>query len=118
VALGNPDRLRDADLQVAAWEATASVRQRARRAALDRFAALAGTGRTVHEPEPVAAAAAQGRIETLLVAPATELPRDVPAAIQAVDEAIRATLRHRGDVHVVPGRAGLDPDLPAAIVRF
>jgi hypothetical protein len=118
VALGNPDRLRDVDLQVAAWEATAQLRQRARRAALDRFSALAGTGRTVHAPEAVAAAATQGRVETLLVPPATELPSDEPAAIQLVDEAIRATLRHRGQVHVVPGHAGLDPELPAAIVRY
>lgn len=118
MALGNPDRLRDADLQVAGWEATAPVRNARRRTALDRLAALDGTGRTVHGAEAVAEAATLGRVETLLVTPATELPPGAPEVVRLVDAAVRATLRHRGEVHLVPRTAGIDLELPAAIVRF
>lgn len=65
---GNPDELRAADLHQRAWEIVAPIFTAAQDTALDRYHALAGTGRTGHAVADILPAAYHGRVDTAFVA--------------------------------------------------
>lgn len=65
---GNPDELSDQELHSATWELVSPIFQQRLRADQDRFAQLAGTGRTGAYVDEVAVAAFQGRVETAFLA--------------------------------------------------
>ena len=64
---GSPSRADERVVHARAWEAVESMMTAGHRAAVERFAALAGTGYTTIELDEVAAAAHDGRAESLLV---------------------------------------------------
>ncbi|MDA8262366.1 MAG: hypothetical protein M0Z47_06000 [Actinomycetota bacterium] len=65
---GSPSRADERFVHRRAWEAVEPMMTAGHRSAVERFAALAGTGYTTFELEEVAAAAHEGRAESLLVA--------------------------------------------------
>lgn len=64
---GSPAELWLPELHERAWSTVQPHFEHARRAAMEHYAALAGTGRTAARVEEVLTAAAHGRVETLLV---------------------------------------------------
>lgn len=66
--MGNPEELRAADLHDRAWEIVAPRFAAAQADALDRYHALAGTGRTGHDAAEILPAAYHGRVDTAFVA--------------------------------------------------
>jgi hypothetical protein len=117
-AAGNVDRMPLEELHAAAWVAAEPLFLRRRDEALRRYTALAGTGRTSDRLEEVVEAASQGRVETLLVPPATAVASGDADTTGAVEEAITATVLHRGEVHLVAGGSWPDLTVPAAILRY
>jgi hypothetical protein len=117
-AAGSPDRMSAEELHAAAWVAAEPLFLRRRDAALRRYAALAGTGRTSGQLEEVVEAASQGRVETLFVPPATAIVTGEADTTRAVEEAITATVLHRGEVHLVADVSWPDLKVPAAILRY
>lgn len=65
---GNPEELTAEDLHERAWGVVEPRFSEARREAAERYAELAGTGRTSADPREVVPAAYYGRAETLFVA--------------------------------------------------
>jgi hypothetical protein len=65
---GNPDRVSAEDLHAVAWQQVEPVFLEARRRALERFAELDGTGKTMRDVADVLHAAEHGRVEELFVA--------------------------------------------------
>ena len=111
------------ELHSKAWAIVHERFERPIRQTFERFAALAGTGRTCNEPAETVRAACEGRLETLLVALDRETwgewnPADGAVAVRAEpvngDEdllnlaAIHAA-EHGAKVFVLPAR-----DMPAA----
>lgn len=130
--VGNPDHLSAAALHERAWPLIEAQLRHEREEVLDRYRRLLGTGLASADHAEIAAAAQQGRIDTLLVCQdeaywgaydpatgrlishATRLPGDEDVANLAVIGA----LRHSGAALVVP-RDQLPGDLPfAAIFRY
>jgi Bacterial archaeo-eukaryotic release factor family 7 len=64
---GNPQQWSERELHDRAWGLVHERFEAPRRQACAQFAALAGTGRTCHEPQEVIRAALEGRLETLFV---------------------------------------------------
>jgi hypothetical protein len=112
---GNPDRTPPRELHAAAWAAVEPHFLENRDRALQRYAALAGTGRTSDRLVEIVEAASRGRVETLLLAPATAPGGMDPTG--AVEEAIAATLLHRGEFQLIAEDSTSDLTLPAAILR-
>jgi hypothetical protein len=65
---GNSERWSARELHAKAWEVVHNRFERPIHNACDRFAGLAGTGRTCKDPAEVVRAASEGRLETLMVA--------------------------------------------------
>ncbi len=65
---GSPSRADEREVHRRAWDAVEPLMTAGHRAAVERYAALAGTGFTTFELEEVSAAARDGRAESLLVA--------------------------------------------------
>ena len=65
---GNPEELSAQELHERAWEIMGPRFSEARREAAERYAELAGTGRTSADPREVVPAAYYGRVDTLFVA--------------------------------------------------
>jgi hypothetical protein len=112
----NPDGLSAEQLHEAAWPVIESVLDAQRSRALARFRELHGTGLASDQPEEIAEAAAQGRVETLFVSAepwcwehvsdggsVVHLGADDSFAVcEVLDRAITETLSHGGQVHAVP----------------
>lgn len=128
VVEANPEALDARGLHAAAHGAMRPHLQAGRRRALGRLAALRGMGdpRAVERPLDILAAAHDGRVETLLLAEGATLPGYPgvegvgPAGGEErdlLDLAAARTLRHGGDVLVLP-REELPVDTAAAILRY
>jgi hypothetical protein len=129
---GNPDRLSPRELHDRAWPLVEPLFQEGRRKATVSYERLAGTGRTTDRLEEVIAAADQGRVETLFVAPgqgpwgafdadsgATAVHEPpLPGDEDLVNRAAVGVLRHGGAVYVVaPDEAPAGARLPTALYR-
>jgi hypothetical protein len=129
---GNPETLSPAELHRRAWPLVEPLFQQAEAAAVDKYRALAGTGRTSTNPLEVIPAAHQGRVETLFVA--TDRPLwgrfDVGQSTVTVHEesdagnedlldlaAVRTYLA-RGTVYATPAARLPDGDLLTATYRY
>ncbi|EKE43150.1 hypothetical protein OCGS_2741 [Oceaniovalibus guishaninsula JLT2003] len=124
----NPGSMDDDALHAAAYEAMRPHFEAGRQEAVDRFASLHGSGdaRAAVGLDGVSDAAAEGRIDTLLMAedvfshqPGTETGADGGDAMRdRLDEAAVGTLQQGGTLYIVP-----NADLPenasvAAILRY
>jgi hypothetical protein len=103
---GNADRTPPATLHRQVREIAADLIPDADRPQLGRWTSLTGTGRLLHDLRAVVDAAGQGRVEAVLVAPEPSTDGTPRLVQDAVDLAIRSTLRHGGRVHALP-------DIPA-----
>ena len=115
---GAIDRTAPSELRDAAWKLLEPQAIEARGAALNRYAQVAGTGRTSADPVAIAHAATQGRVELLLVSPATEHADHDQAVLSHIDDAILHTLRHGGGVQTIPAQEAERLALPAALLRY
>lgn len=104
---GNPERRTADELHAAAWEIVAADIGHREQALLDRFREADGTGLTASDPEQLLAAARDGRVDTLFIAPeplTSTAPNTVlnaagPASPQddgLIDSAVAETIRHKG----------------------
>jgi hypothetical protein len=112
----NPDGMPPEKLHEAAWPVIEGVLDAQRSRALERFGELHGTGRASDDPDQIAEAAIQGRVETLFVAAEpwcweqmsnrgaiVQLGADESfARCELLDRAITDTLSHGGQVHAIP----------------
>lgn len=112
---GSPDRLTAEQLHERAWPLVEAATQASVAALDERYGAMAGTGLAGADIAEVAAAAAEGRVDTLLLAPASAPDGQANLIDDPVDAAIVATLRTGGEIAVVD-----DADAPAvrAIYRY
>jgi Bacterial archaeo-eukaryotic release factor family 3 len=115
--VGNPEHSPVHQLHERAWALVEPYFSDRDARALERFHDLAGTGLTVDDPKEVAQAAAEGRVEELLVAESADGNLDREDVAQQVDRAVGDTLRHGGRVRVVAERAEGVAAL-AAILRY
>lgn len=129
---GSPDRLSDQEIHDRGWAIVAPMLQATRSKALDAFAQLAGTGRTIADLQGIVPAARQGGIDTLFVVPEAECwgtinpttgRASVHPAMQRGDEdlvndAVIHTLRHHGAVHPVEPNDLPKRSVCAAICRM
>lgn len=120
-ALVNPDQLSEAELHAAAWPVAAPVLKQQARDAAGLFRRLHGTGRASDDPQVIADAAGEGRVESLLVAaqpgfwerftadaPVVRLDeREESARWELLDRSAADTLTRGGHVHVLEA-----PDMP------
>lgn len=129
---GNPDRLKDADLQAAGWRLVEPEFQRLRQEAVGAYRQLSGTDRTLNSLDRVVQAAEQGVVQVLLadlereqwgtVDPETSLvdihTEEQPGDEDLVNHAALHTLLHGGRVFALPSEEMPDGDLAAAILRY
>jgi hypothetical protein len=127
---GNPDEMSAAQLHEAAWPVVAPAFDAARAAAIDRFRANMGTGRTVTALSEVVVAAVDGQVETLFVDASAPVWGVLDGATRTVerhderqagdddlvDRAAVATVLAGGDVYVVtpPDAERVEPDREGA----
>lgn len=108
-------------LHEAAYALVAPHFEQDRRAAVERLETLLGNHdpRTVLTVQTTMAAARQGRVETLLLAE-EEAPShtDPVTGCDPLDEVVVQTLRHGGDIHVVPRTQLPSAATAAAILRY
>jgi hypothetical protein len=109
---GNPEERPLAELHDAAWSLVSEHFAEREERYLDRYRQAAGTGRTASGAQEVLGAARDGRVDTLILGPATGGADD-----EAVEGAIAETLRHHGRV-VSVSAAPADGDEPAALLRY
>lgn len=129
----NPDQLDAAALHAAAWPVIDQRLAVDKARMVDRFQELHGTGRASSDPTKIDAAAAQGRVDTLLVTASpscwerasTQSPRVLHlgadekfAHCERLDRAAADTLAHRGQIFTfaktnVPGGGDV-----AAVFRY
>lgn len=89
LALGSPAELTEDELRLGVAEVAQAARANAADRAVARYASLAGTGRATADGDELAAAAAVGRVDTLLVGSTLTAP---------VDDGIRLAWEHADDV--------------------
>jgi hypothetical protein len=129
---GNPEHLSAQELHAKAWPIVEPILAEPRRAALERYRALRGTGRTSDDLETVLSAALDGRVESLFLnlavarygvfdhAARSAVVRDTPEPGD-VDLAARAARwAYRTGAEIF---AGEPPDIPegssiAAVFRY
>ena len=115
---GNPDSVHPDRLRDAAWEVVAPWFARQPREALERFEQLTGAGRAETDPEAMAAAAMEGRIDVLFVRSALEMRDEDLPTLSLIDDAVVHTLRHGGAVYVLAeAERSSHPD-GGAILRY
>lgn len=132
----NPDQLDLPGLHAAAWPVVAELFRTNRDALAARFAALHGTGQASSDPDEIATAATQGRVETLFVAidpwawqdgtPAT--PPVIPLEATNGDDVTRrfnrlertavATLATHGEIYTVAEPTVVGGGTIAATYRY
>jgi hypothetical protein len=128
VVEGNPDRRSPDDLHAAAWEVVSPLVEAERRKIADRYRAVAGTGATVTQIEPLLECAHDGRVEALLVArgappvwgvgvgSAGTSTERAPMQGDLLDLAVHATLARGGRVELVEE---IEPGVAvAALLRY
>jgi hypothetical protein len=100
---GNPEHQSPSQLHGSAWAVMADHFDQAAWTAIQRFEAAGGTGDAESDPFEIAARAAEGRVETLIVDPTGEF-----TAQAMVDMAILETLSNSGRILAapVPGSVG------------
>jgi hypothetical protein len=112
---GNPEHRSAAELHSAALPLVEPIAQQRADAAAARYQDLTGTGRTVSDLAALTAAAAEGRIDTLLIAAVDATPPD-PAAQTAIDHVVADAIHTGAAVSIV------EPSLIggplAAILRY
>ncbi len=129
----NPDDLSAGDLHHAAWPIAEEHFAQTKRAVLERFGTLHGTGLASVDPEAIHSAADQGRIETLLVPrqqscwdrsqgghpTVVRLGADQSfAECELFDRAVLNTLTSGGAVYQVDEPSPLEGHLMAAVFRY
>jgi len=99
VVPGNADHLAAAELHERAWPVIAPILTGRCGQEAERLGALHGTGRLLTDPAQILQAAQEGRVDTLVLAPADRADRDVAARADLdvadradVDAAVRAEL--------------------------
>jgi hypothetical protein len=123
----NPDDLSDEQLQEAAWGLVEQRLSTEVTSLLDRLGAQRGRGGGATGPDPVLAAAQEGRVDTMLVTldgcwpggngtDVVKLDGVVKDPCEVVDAAAMATLRTGGAVRVV--HALPDGEPAAAVLRY
>lgn len=124
----NPDDMSADDLRTAAWGLVETRLAQDSARLLDRYQEQLARGNGAATPEDVAAAAAEGRVDTLLISadgcytgnpdgPAIVRPgRDEDDVCGVVDAAARATLRNGGAVRVLEELPDAAP--VAAVMRY
>jgi hypothetical protein len=128
---GSPEGRSPQELHAAAWPLVAPLLAAARRDAEAHLAAVAGTGRSVHEPAAIADAARQGRVDTLfLPAPQTApeqldpdghdagAPGGPPGDEDLLEQAIRDTILAGGTVFAGDTAEPPGGGLAAALLRY
>jgi hypothetical protein len=129
---GNPELLRPEELHAGAWPMVEPLFTAGREAAADRYAQLAGTGRTTADPAEAVVAARHGRMDTLFVAadaqvwgrydPATDSverhDEPAPADSDLLDQAALLTLKNSGTVYAVPSEQIPGGGVLAAVLRY
>lgn len=123
---GSPRDLSLDRLHRLAWPLMEPVLCDAETVATATYRELRGTGRTCTDPTEVCAAAREGRIETLFIR--TDVPgtskrtvirlHENTNAIDHLDDAAIATLRHSGTVYAVPRDRMPDTTTMAATLRY
>jgi hypothetical protein len=100
---GNPEHLAPGDLHAGAWAVMADHFEQATSAAVLKFEEARGTGAAESDPFEIAARAAEGRVDTLLVDPHGQF-----TARAMVDAAILKTLTNSGRIIAasIPGSVG------------
>ncbi|MGI6366784.1 MAG: hypothetical protein ACOX2L_00245 [Anaerolineae bacterium] len=130
--VGSPEQMRPEELREAAWPLVAERFDRARAAAAQRYAALAGTGRTASDLQEVLAAALHGRVEALFVALGAQVwgaldeasgavalhDEPEPADGDLLDLAALLTLRNSGTVFSVAPEEVPGGGAVAALLRY
>ena len=134
VVEANPEAMRQEDLHAAAYAILQPRLDADRRQAVERFAALHGSGdaRAATSMEEVVRAAYQGRVDMLLLAEGESIwgryheEADELATGEAfaetgedlLDAAAVRTLRHGGGVYVLPAEEMPDEVAAAAVLRY
>jgi hypothetical protein len=100
---GNPDHLAPGELHAGAWAVMADYFEQATTAAVHKYEEVRGTGAAESDPFEIAARAAEGRVDTLLVDPQGQF-----TARAMVDLAILETLSNSGRIMAasIPGSVG------------
>lgn len=107
---GNPEHRSAEDLHAAAWPLVEPIFTERGERHRERYGDAKGTGTAIADLQEVTSAAAEGRVETLFVAPE-------PDADPRVDQAVLDTLSHGGRVVAVD--LPIDGDGPAAaLLRY
>ncbi len=129
----NPDGVSDHDLHAAAWPVAEEHFAQKKRAAIERFRELHGTGQASADTERIQTAADEGRVDTLLVPrerscwdreqggrPTVVTLGEDPslAECERFDRSVLATLTHGGDVYQVDEPSLLEGRLMAATFRY
>jgi len=129
---GNPDRSKADELCRKAWEIVQPEVEQAREAALSRFGAATGKGRTAGRLDAVLPAADEGRVDTLLVAAGAERwgrfdpeqrrldvhDRPEPDDEELVNLAMIRAFRQGAAVHVLPQDRMPGEEQAAAVLRY
>jgi hypothetical protein len=130
--IGNPELLSPEELYTRAWKLVQPRFLKAQKEALSQYKQLAGTGRTSRQIEEIVPAAAQGRVEKLVVAPdvqvwgdylpdrgSVELHKERTAASEdLLDRAAIETLLNGGAVYTVEPEAVPDSSPIVALLRY
>jgi len=129
---GSADQIRPDELHRDAWSIARPIFDQARESAIERYRALAGSGRTAKTIEEVLRAAHSGRINTLFIdqrehvwgtydAARDRLTRETEATANnedLLDLAAVQTLLSSGTVHLLDKASMPYPGSMAAILRF
>jgi len=129
---GNFDRESTRELHARSWALMEPVFDRARCEALERVAALTGTGKGAAEISQVVSGAVQGRVQVLFVDPAQALtgqfdPQTNRVSVEAgakpgnadlINLAVAATLQQGGEVYTASQDQLPDRSCVAAIFRY
>jgi Bacterial archaeo-eukaryotic release factor family 3 len=128
---GNPEELRPGQLHARVWPIVEPLFLQAQRDAAARYDQLAGTGLTSQDPQEIAGAAEEGRIETLFVSqhPAGSVAvgatgeavpdRDASGAPwELVESATVTTLTKGGTVYALPSGEVPGGGRAAALFRY
>ena len=113
---GSPDKASPEDLHAKAFPIALKATEADDDALVERFGALVGTGKASDDLSMIARAAAEGRVEALIVQPqSTQADGQVEVVQDEADDAIVQTLRNGGSITVIK-----DESAPAvrAIYRY
>ena len=130
--IGNPETLSTGELQTRAWKVVQPYLRKAGEEMISQFKQLAGTGRTAGDIKEILPAAAQGRVEKLMVASGAQiwgsfLPADQTVELHAkpadasedlLDLAAIQTLLNGGTVYTIEPEAVPDGSPVIALLRY